>query len=170
MPGKSKKKKSTKDEADADVEEKLGDDDADAGGSGDIEGGEDGDSQGKRGGGGEGKAGDDDDLPAGSRKTDASRDINANGAELKADVRSCKLGSRMKEQVLDFARQAIESSSVQTAVAKFVKTNMDKEFGPSWHVVVGREFGMSLSHGQDAVMYFYLGDIAVLVWQHSGSL
>ena len=111
--------------------------------------------------------GDGADLAPGSLRASV-RDINADAVELKADVRECKLSGRIREQVIELARQGIDQSSVQTGIAKFIKTQLDKEFNPSWHVVVGREFGMALSHADDNVMYFYLGTIAILVWKQPG--
>ena len=117
-------------------------------------------------GGGEGGEGDGD-LPEGTVKVDASRDINADPIHHDADVKACKLSNRVREQVVEIARQAIEQSSVQTSIAKYIKTQLDKELNPAWHCVVGREFGMSLSHSEDNLIYFYLGEVAFLVWQHS---
>lgn len=107
------------------------------------------------------------DLPEGTVKVDASRDINADPIHHDADIKACKLSNRVREQVVEIARQAIEQSSVQTSIAKYIKTQLDKELNPAWHCVVGREFGMSLSHSEDNLIYFYLGEVAFLVWQHS---
>ncbi len=142
-------------------------------------------------GGGEGKRGDDDDggyggddseggggrdrgkQPAEDEsgqskvKVNASRDINASRATPEVDMRECKLPDRVKEVVVDLAQQALEQSSVPTAMAKFIKMQLDKDFHPSWHVVVGRDFGMCVSHAEASVAYFYVGELAFLVYKHS---
>ena len=107
------------------------------------------------------------DLEPGTLKVDPTRDIAADAPETPVDVRECNLSNRVKEQVIDFARTAFEQSSVATAIAKYVKTQLDKEFEPTWHVIVGRDFAMAVSHVSEGLMYFYVGNIAFLVFKHA---
>lgn len=51
--------------------------------------------------------------------------------------------------------------------AAFIKKTFDKKYGPrhSWHVVVGRSFGSYVTHQQNHFIYFFLGQIAVLIFK-----
>ena len=42
---------------------------------------------------------------------------------------------------------------------------VDKKHGPTWHVVVGRNFGSYVTHETKHFIYFYLGQVAVLLFK-----
>jgi hypothetical protein len=45
---------------------------------------------------------------------------------------------------------------------------LDKKFGPSWHVVVGEGFGFEISYELKNLMYmFFAGNLAVCAWKCS---
>lgn len=52
-------------------------------------------------------------------------------------------------------------------IAAFVKQEFDKRFGTTWHVIVGRNFGSYVTHETRHFIYFYLGQIAFLIFKYS---
>ena len=44
-----------------------------------------------------------------------------------------------------------------------IKKWLDENYGPRWHVVVGRNFGAHLVHQKHNYVFFYVGSIGVLV-------
>ena len=40
-----------------------------------------------------------------------------------------------------------------------------RRYTPTWHVVVGRNFGSYVTHEQKHFIYFYLGQIAILLFK-----
>ena len=54
------------------------------------------------------------------------------------------------------------------AAAEKVKNYFDKRWGPSWHVVIGKNFGSHCTHETKRFIYFYYGDKAVMVWRAGG--
>jgi len=50
--------------------------------------------------------------------------------------------------------------------AQMIKETLDERYGGSWHVVVGEQFGLEVSHEAGTLLYlFYGGDKAVCVWR-----
>ena len=50
----------------------------------------------------------------------------------------------------------------------FTILQLDKKFGPSWHVVVGEGFGFEISYELKNLMYmFFAGNVAVCAWKCS---
>jgi hypothetical protein len=45
-----------------------------------------------------------------------------------------------------------------------IKKEFDKKYGPTWHCVVGRNFGSYVTHETKNFIYFYLGQVAVLLF------
>ena len=45
-----------------------------------------------------------------------------------------------------------------------IKKEFDKKYGPTWHCIVGRNFGSYVTHETKNFIYFYLGQVAVLLF------
>jgi hypothetical protein len=41
----------------------------------------------------------------------------------------------------------------------------DKKYSPTWHCIVGRNFGSYVTHETKHFIYFYLGQVAVLLFK-----
>ena len=50
-------------------------------------------------------------------------------------------------------------------IAAYIKKEFDKKYGPTWHCVVGRNFGSYVTHETKNFVYFYLGQVAVLLFK-----
>lgn len=48
-----------------------------------------------------------------------------------------------------------------------MKQEFDKRFGTTWHVIVGRNFGSYVTHETRHFIYFYLGQIAFLIFKYA---
>lgn len=66
-----------------------------------------------------------------------------------------------------------ESSStsrgdLHTYIARYIKKLFDLQYGGVWHCIVGKNFGSNVVHQSKTFIYFYMGNIAVLLFK-SGS-
>ena len=50
--------------------------------------------------------------------------------------------------------------------AMAIKTEMDKELGPSWHVIVGTQFGSFVSYETRRIALFWLEEKGFLLYKH----
>ena len=50
-------------------------------------------------------------------------------------------------------------------VAAYIKKEFDKKYNPTWHVIVGRNFGSYVTHETKHFIYFYLGQCAILLFK-----
>jgi outer membrane cobalamin receptor len=46
-----------------------------------------------------------------------------------------------------------------------IKKEFDKKYGPTWHCIVGRNFGSYVTHETKHFIYFYLGQVAILLFK-----
>lgn len=46
-----------------------------------------------------------------------------------------------------------------------IKKEFDKKYGPTFHCIVGRNFGSYVTHETKHFIYFYLGQVAVLLFK-----
>ncbi|KFD54439.1 hypothetical protein M513_04586 [Trichuris suis] len=51
-------------------------------------------------------------------------------------------------------------------IAKMMKTFFDNYDCPSWQVIVGRSFGVDITHDYGSFAYFSLRDIAFLIFRN----
>lgn len=51
-------------------------------------------------------------------------------------------------------------------VAQFMKKYFDKTYGGAWHVIVGESFGSFVTNEVNRLTYFFLTNVAFLVYQH----
>ena len=77
------------------------------------------------------------DAPSSSEPTGAS----------KAVIKNVDMGEEMQAQVIAIVTYALEQHTVEKDIAAYIKRECDKKFNPTWHVVVGRNFGSYVTHG-----------------------
>ncbi|KFV88969.1 Dynein light chain 2, cytoplasmic, partial [Fulmarus glacialis] len=46
-----------------------------------------------------------------------------------------------------------------------VLQEFDKKYNPTWHGIVGRNFGSYVTHETKHFIYFYLGQVAILLFK-----
>eukprot|EP00743_Colponemidia_sp_Colp-15_P001997 GILK01002170.1.p1 GENE.GILK01002170.1~~GILK01002170.1.p1 ORF type:complete len:121 (+),score=18.23 GILK01002170.1:51-365(+) len=75
----------------------------------------------------------------------------------------------MLEDAIHTAHKAIEKhgdlekDGVQ--VADMLKKHFDEKWSPHWHVFVGRNFGCFATHEKRRFVYFYIGQIAFMLYK-----
>ena len=61
--------------------------------------------------------------------------------------------------------QALGKYGIEKDVAAHIKKEFDKKYNPTWHVIVGRNFGSYVTHETKHFIYFYLGQVAILLFK-----
>eukprot|EP00069_Balaena_mysticetus_P011698 bmy_07193T0 len=54
-------------------------------------------------------------------------------------------------------------------MAAHIKKQFDKKYNPTWHCIVGRNFGSYVTHETKHFIYFYLGQVAILLFKSVNS-
>ncbi|KAK9792028.1 hypothetical protein WJX73_004951 [Symbiochloris irregularis] len=86
-------------------------------------------------------------------------------AERKAVLKNVDMSEDMQTDAIDYAQQALEKFTVEKDMAAFIKKEFDKKFSPTWHCIVGRNFGSYVTHETKHFIYFYLGQVAILLFK-----
>lgn len=77
------------------------------------------------------------------------------------------ISPEMQNEALDIASKALKEHQMEKDIAAHIKREFDKRHSPSWQCVVGRHFGADLVHENKNFIYFYVGQISVLLWKTS---
>lgn len=66
------------------------------------------------------------------------------------------------------AKEEGAKKDLHNLMARYIKKEFDATYGGVWHCCVGRNFGSLVTHTSRTFIYFYLGQLAVLLFK-SGS-
>lgn len=62
-------------------------------------------------------------------------------AERKAVVKNADMSEEMQQEAVDCATEAMEKYNIEKDIAAHIKKEFDKRYNPTWHCIVGRNFG-----------------------------
>mmetsp|Transcript_8375 Transcript_8375/g.21623 ORF Transcript_8375/g.21623 Transcript_8375/m.21623 type:complete len:92 (-) Transcript_8375:418-693(-) len=83
----------------------------------------------------------------------------------KAIVKTVDMAEDMQTDAIEIAQEAIVSYIVEKDMANFIKKEFDKKYSPTWHVIIGKNWGAFVTHATKNFIYFYLGDMAILLFK-----
>ena len=86
-------------------------------------------------------------------------------ADKKAVVKSADMSEEMQEYAINTALQALDAYNIEKDIAAYIKKEFDKKYNPTWHCIVGRNFGSYVTHETKHFIYFYLGHCAILLFK-----
>ena len=90
-------------------------------------------------------------------------------SERKAVIKNADMSEDMQQDAVDCATQALEKFNIEKDIAAYIKKEFDKKYNPTWHCIVGRNFGSYVTHETKHFIYFYLGQVAVLLFKSGWS-
>ncbi|RPA85593.1 hypothetical protein BJ508DRAFT_322623 [Ascobolus immersus RN42] len=85
--------------------------------------------------------------------------------ELKAMVKSVDMSETMSQESIEVAKEAMKQFNVEKEIAQHIKKEFDAKHGPTWHCIVGRNFGSFVTHETKHFIYFYVGNLAILLFK-----
>ncbi|KAI9435255.1 outer dynein arm light chain 8 [Lactarius indigo] len=89
-------------------------------------------------------------LDTTSTSTDAGIGGAAGAAGPKAIIKNVDMSDEMQQESVDVASAALEKFNIEKDIAAQIKKEFDRRHGPTWHVVVGKNFGSYVTHGMHA--------------------
>ncbi|KAJ8710964.1 hypothetical protein PYW07_008206 [Mythimna separata] len=94
-----------------------------------------------------------------------SKHIADKMCDRKAVIKNADMSEEMQQDAVDCATQALEKFNIEKDIAAFIKKEFDKKYNPTWHCIVGRNFGSYVTHETRHFIYFYLGQVAILLFK-----
>ncbi|KAI7798331.1 hypothetical protein IRJ41_025215 [Triplophysa rosa] len=89
----------------------------------------------------------------------------ANMSDRKAVIKNADMSEEMQQDAVECATQALEKYNIEKDIAAYIKKEFDKKYNPTWHCIVGRNFGSYVTHETKHFIYFYLGQVAILLFK-----
>uniref|UniRef100_A0A7S3YDN2 Dynein light chain n=1 Tax=Lotharella globosa TaxID=91324 RepID=A0A7S3YDN2_9EUKA len=86
-------------------------------------------------------------------------------SQRRAVVKNADMSEEMQQDAVDCATTALSKYNIEKEVAAYIKKEFDKRHNPTWHCIVGRNFGSYVTHETKHFIYFYLGQVAILLFK-----
>ena len=80
----------------------------------------------------------------------------------KAVIKNADMSEEIKQDLVECATQALEKYNIEKDIVAHIK-EFDK-YNPTWHRIMGRNFGSYVTHETKHFIYFYLGQVAILLF------
>lgn len=84
-------------------------------------------------------------------------------------IRNTDMPAEMQRDALEYVSWAFALHDNAKDVAMYVTKKFDEKYGSAWHAIVGRNFRCYVEHDQGTFIYFYTGQMAVVLFK-SGKL
>ncbi len=85
----------------------------------------------------------------------------------KVTVKATDMTEEMKKSAVQVCQSAMEGGGKEKEkdIAGHIKKNFSQLHGPTWHCIVGRNFGSFVTHETNGFIYLYVGKNAVLLFK-----
>lgn len=80
-------------------------------------------------------------------------------------IHQADIPEAMQEKVILRVNQAMDKYQIEKDISTAVKKKCDEEFGGTWHVVCGRNFGCSITHDTKFVLFFQIELLHVMLFK-----
>ncbi|KFZ14465.1 hypothetical protein V502_06063 [Pseudogymnoascus sp. VKM F-4520 (FW-2644)] len=67
--------------------------------------------------------------------------------QVDAQVKSADMSDEMQQEAIEIAQEAMLKFNIEKDIAQHIKKTFDDRKGPTWHCIVGRNFGSFVTHG-----------------------
>ncbi|KAI0825563.1 dynein light chain type 1-domain-containing protein [Irpex lacteus] len=104
-------------------------------------------------------------LDAPTSSSTETSSVAPNGTGPKAVIKNVDMSDELQQEAVDIASVALEKYNIEKDIAAQIKKEFDRRHGPTWHVVVGKNFGSYVTHETKHFIYFYIGSLAILIWK-----
>lgn len=82
-----------------------------------------------------------------------------------ATVKIVDMSKDMENFAILCAQEGAEKYNTEKDIASHIKKEFDRKYTPTWHCFVGRNFGSFVTHETHHYIYFYLGQIGVMIFK-----
>ena len=81
----------------------------------------------------------------------------------KAEIKNAGMSEKAQQDSVECATQALEKYHIEKDTAARIK-EFNKKHNPTWHCIVGRNFGSYVTRETKHFIYFCLGQVAILLF------
>ena len=95
--------------------------------------------------------------------TDDPKQKKSRSGEVK--VQNTDMSDDMLQEAIRVAQLAIARYKMDVDIAKHIKEYFDDKYSPVWNCIVGKNFGVFVTHQASNFAHFYVGSKAVVLFK-----
>lgn len=76
-------------------------------------------------------------------------------SEKKAVIKNADMSDEMQQDAVEIAGQAVDKYTLEKDMAAYIKREFDKKYNPTWHCIVGKNYGSYVTH-ETKVSFFIM--------------
>ena len=80
-------------------------------------------------------------------------------------VQNSDMDEEMLQEAIQVAQRAIKKYKMDVDIAQHIKTHFDEKHNPVWNCIVGRNFGVFVTHQANNFAHFYVGSKAIVLFK-----
>lgn len=80
-------------------------------------------------------------------------------------MHTMEMDPEMKLDVEQQINRAIDTRETEKEISEEMKRFFDKKYSPNWHCVVGKHFASYVSYTSKHYIFFYIGQLAILLYK-----
>lgn len=84
-----------------------------------------------------------------------------------ATIKLSEMTKDMENFAFYCALEGLTKKSNEQEIAGFIRKEFETRYGPTWNCFVGRNFGSYVTHEENQYIYFYVGQMGVLLFKSS---
>lgn len=96
--------------------------------------------------------------------------LTGDGDEIVAEefkIQAADMPLHMQRAALHGAIQAVRLYTTEKHIAESIKSDFDQMFSPTWHCIVGRNWGSCVTHSKQCYIRILYKDLTVLLYKSS---
>eukprot|EP01096_Ripella_sp_DP13-Kostka_P014899 TRINITY_DN6833_c0_g2_i3.p3 TRINITY_DN6833_c0_g2~~TRINITY_DN6833_c0_g2_i3.p3 ORF type:complete len:112 (-),score=36.27 TRINITY_DN6833_c0_g2_i3:547-843(-) len=83
-----------------------------------------------------------------------------------AKVKVVDMQPDTKEDILALVRKTVAEQTEERKIAEILKTTCDEKYGSAWHCVVGKSYGVWVTHETGSFIYVEINGLNVVLWKN----
>ena len=84
----------------------------------------------------------------------------------RVEIKCADMPEEMQQEAIVTSLNALEKCDNDRDIAAFIKKDFDKKFNPTWHCIVGTNYGAYVTHESKYFFYFSIEDsICILIFK-----
>lgn len=87
---------------------------------------------------------------------DSKFEYELNGKKVYPKILKCDLDSEATRFAIDTSIDSLKKYSVEKDISEYIKEVFDNKYGQFWHVIVGNDFSVSLTHNSKFFLFYQI--------------
>lgn len=87
---------------------------------------------------------------------DTKFEFELNGKKVYPKILKCDLDPEATKYAIEISIESLKKYSIEKDISEYIKEEFDNKYGKFWHVIVGNDFSVSLTHNSKFFLFYQI--------------